>query len=75
MNSARERNKWRIKNRGDNLERAKKGQIIGVFMVELDIEKAEVKGLANDRGNTINRNHPIARFIRADGRCLLLLAK
>jgi hypothetical protein len=45
----------------------RKGQILGVFMVELDIEKAEVKGLANDRGNTINRNHPIARFIRADG--------
>ena len=67
MNSARERNKWRIRNRGDNLERAKKGQILGVFMVELDIEKAEVKGLANDGGNTINRNHAIARFIRADG--------
>ena len=67
MNSARERNKWRIKNRSDNLKRATTGQILGVFMIELDIEKAEVKGLANDRGNTINRNHPIARFIRADG--------
>jgi hypothetical protein len=67
LNSAGERNKWRSKNRGDNLERAKRGQILGVFMVELDIEKAEVKGLANDDANTINRKHPIARFIRADG--------
>ena len=67
LNSARERNKWRIRNRGDNLERARKGGILGVFMVELDIEKTEVKGLANDRDNTINRNHAIARFIRADG--------
>ena len=67
LNSARERNKWRIKNRSDNLERAKKGQILGVFMVELDIGKAEVKGLATASANTINRNHPIARFIRADG--------
>lgn len=70
LSSARERNKWRLKNRNDSLaEIAASGAkgLLGVYTIQMGGGSLEAKGIANSAANTINRSHPIARFIRADG--------
>lgn len=65
--TAKESNKWRAYNREENLEVLARNpsSMLGVFTT--NIENYEVTGLANPAANTINSQHPIAGFIRADG--------
>ncbi len=70
LNSARERNKWRLKNRNESLaaiSASKADGLLGVYTPQMKGGSLEAKGIANPPANTINRTHAIARFIRADG--------
>jgi hypothetical protein len=69
LQGARERNRWRRKNRDLNLGAIVQNSsgLMGVFTPYLKPKSEEVVGLANPSANTINSTDPIARFIRADG--------
>lgn len=61
-------NKWRRLNREDVLAKLNRdGEIPGVFTPHTKFKSPEVQGLADDGSNTINRSHPIAQWIRAEG--------
>ncbi|MBX2996711.1 MAG: hypothetical protein KF681_17975 [Bdellovibrionaceae bacterium] len=67
LTSANERNQWRRENQDELIEkiRANPNSLAGVLTPKTD--EWEALDVANPDANTINRAHPIAQFIRADG--------
>lgn len=67
LESATEKNKWRLINRDALLEKLARNpdSMLGVYTA--DLRNEEVAELTDASRNTINQNHPIALFIRADG--------
>lgn len=66
--NANEKNHWRKYNQDQVLLGLAKNpnELSGIFVGHIK-NNAEVLGLADPARNTINPNHPIAKFIRADG--------
>lgn len=69
LSRAAERNRWRAENRNNTLAAISRApeKLEVVYTPHVKGGSPEVKGLANASANTINSNHLIARFIRADG--------
>lgn len=67
LESANEKNSLRKKNQQALLEALSKksDKMLGVYMD--DVHKAEALEVANPEANTINSDHPIAKFIKANG--------